>query len=131
MNPSTGVVFSYIPRPELRNRSTTDQRYHDFDEGAGLFEAPGVCLCGSSGEKSDAERKLYDHLKKDLIIPLKTRYRCRECRIPSPTSCFQMSNGAVYDENKDPRFIHSRKIEMLEDLIEAANGHSRSLCLLV
>ena len=34
----------------------------------------------------------------------------------------QMSNGAVYDENKSARFIHNRKLEMLEDLIEAANG---------
>ena len=34
----------------------------------------------------------------------------------------QMANGAVYDENKEARTIHSRKVEMLEDLIEAANG---------
>lgn len=33
-----------------------------------------------------------------------------------------MANGAVYDENKEVRPIHSRKLEMLEDLIEAANG---------
>ena len=33
-----------------------------------------------------------------------------------------MSNGAVYDEEKVPRVIHSRKLEMLEDLLEAANG---------
>ena len=35
-----------------------------------------------------------------------------------------MSNGAVYDENKEARFIHNRKLEMLEDLIESANGQS-------
>ena len=35
-----------------------------------------------------------------------------------------MSNGAVYDENKETRLIHNRKLEMLEDLIEAANGQS-------
>lgn len=33
-----------------------------------------------------------------------------------------MANGAVYDENKEVRAIHSRKLEMLEDLIESANG---------
>lgn len=31
-------------------------------------------------------------------------------------------NGAVYDENKETRVIHRRKLEKLEDLIEAANG---------
>ena len=33
-----------------------------------------------------------------------------------------MANGAAYDENKEARVIHQRKLEMLEDLIEAANG---------
>lgn len=33
-----------------------------------------------------------------------------------------MANGAVYDENKEARTIHQRKLEMLEDLIESANG---------
>ena len=34
----------------------------------------------------------------------------------------QMANGAVYDENGNARFIHERKLDALEDLIEAANG---------
>lgn len=34
----------------------------------------------------------------------------------------QMANGAVYDENRESRLIHNRKLEMLEDLIESANG---------
>jgi hypothetical protein len=34
----------------------------------------------------------------------------------------QMANGAVYDENKEARTIHKHKLQMLEDLIEAANG---------
>ena len=36
----------------------------------------------------------------------------------------QMANGAVYDENGTARHIHDRKLEALEDLIEAANGQS-------
>lgn len=33
-----------------------------------------------------------------------------------------MANGAVYDENGSVKVIHSRKLYMLEDMIEAANG---------
>jgi SNF2 family DNA or RNA helicase len=33
-----------------------------------------------------------------------------------------VANGAVYDENGNARFIHERKLDALEDLIEAANG---------
>lgn len=34
----------------------------------------------------------------------------------------QMANGCVYDENKNVRHIHDRKLDALEDLIESANG---------
>ena len=33
-----------------------------------------------------------------------------------------MANGAVYDDEGDVVYIHDRKLEALEDLIEAANG---------
>lgn len=36
----------------------------------------------------------------------------------------QMANGAVYDEFKAVKNIHNKKLEALEDLIEAANGKS-------
>ena len=32
------------------------------------------------------------------------------------------TDGAVYDENGNVKHIHDRKLEALEDLIEAANG---------
>lgn len=34
----------------------------------------------------------------------------------------QLANGAVYDEFHNVRTIHDRKLDALEDLIEAANG---------
>ena len=34
----------------------------------------------------------------------------------------QMANGAVYDDNGGTVHIHDRKLDALEDLIEAANG---------
>ena len=33
-----------------------------------------------------------------------------------------MANGAVYDDNGSVVIIHDRKLDALEDLIEAANG---------
>ena len=36
----------------------------------------------------------------------------------------QLANGAVYDENQNVKKIHNRKLEALEDLIEASNGKS-------
>ena len=34
----------------------------------------------------------------------------------------QLANGAVYDEFHNVRVLHDRKLDALEDLIEAANG---------
>jgi SNF2 family DNA or RNA helicase len=73
-------------------------------------------------EMSASERKLYDQLKHDLIIPTEDGDIDAANAASLSNKLLQMSNGAVYDENKNPRFIHERKLEMLEDLIEAANG---------
>ncbi len=35
----------------------------------------------------------------------------------------QMANGAVYDEERGVKEIHDAKLDALEDVIEAANGH--------
>ena len=71
---------------------------------------------------SVSERKLYDQLKNDLIIPTEDGDIDAANAASLSNKLLQMSNGAVYDENKETRFIHERKLLMLEDLIESANG---------
>ena len=71
---------------------------------------------------SSSERKLYDQLKTDLIIPTEDGDIDAANAASMSNKLLQMSNGAVYDENHEARFIHERKLEMLEDLIESANG---------
>ena len=71
---------------------------------------------------SSAERKLYDQMKTDLIIPTEEGDIDAANAASLSGKLLQMSNGAVYDENKEARYIHSRKLEMLEDLVESANG---------
>ena len=73
-------------------------------------------------ELNAQEKKLYDQLKKDLIIPLEDGDIDAVNAASLSNKLLQMSNGAVYDENGETRVIHQRKLEMLEDLIEAANG---------
>ena len=63
-------------------------------------------------------------LKEDLIIPTDDGDIDAANAAALSGKLLQMANGAVYDENKEARVIHSRKLEMLDDLIEAANGQS-------
>ena len=123
MNPSTGVVFSYIPRPGSEERIY--ERISDITismKALDYLNLPDCIYVNHEVEMSPSERKLYDQLKHDLIIPTEDSDIDAANAASLSNKLLQMSNGAVYDENKAARFIHNRKLEMLEDLIEAANG---------
>ena len=123
MNPSTGVVFSYIPRPGAEEQIY--DRISDMTismKALDYLDMPECVYVDHKVEMSEAERKLYDQLKKDLIIPLEDGDIDAANAASLSNRLLQMSNGAVYDENGEARLIHSRKLEMLDDLIEAANG---------
>lgn len=123
MNPSTGVVFSYTPRPGAEQQIydkisdiTISMKALDY------MDMPECVFVNHEITMNTAERKLYDQLKQDLIIPLEDGDIDAANAASLSNKLLQMSNGAVYDENKEVRTIHSRKLEMLEDLIESANG---------
>ena len=123
MNPATGVVFSYIPRPGAEQQIY--ERISDITismKAIDHLQMPECLYVNHEVEMDAQERKLYDQLKKDLIIPLEDGDIDAANAASLSNKLLQMSNGAVYDENKEARVIHSRKLEMLEDLIEAANG---------
>ena len=123
MNPSTGVVFSYIPRPGSEERIY--ERISDITismKALDYLNLPDCIYVNHEVEMSPSEQKLYDQLKHDLIIPTEDGDIDAANAASLSNKLLQMSNGAVYDENKAARFIHNRKLEMLEDLIEAANG---------
>ena len=123
MNPSTGVVFSYIPRPGAEERIY--ERISDITismKALDYLNLPECIYVNHEVEMSPSEQRFYDQLKRDLIIPTEDGDIDAANAASLSNKLLQMSNGAVYDENKAARFIHSRKLDMLEDLIEAANG---------
>jgi len=83
-------------------------------------------------QMSGPERKLYDQFQRDRVLPL------LEGALSSPedfnslvagdtaaiaaNKLLQMANGDVYDDKGGVFHIHSRKLDALEDIIEAANG---------
>lgn len=73
---------------------------------------------------SEDEKKLYKKLEKDMLLPLADGEIDAVNAAALSNKLLQMANGAVYDELKETKIIHDRKLEALEDLIEAANGKS-------
>ena len=123
INPSTGVVYSYVPRPGAEEQIY--DRISDITismKAIDYLDMPECVYVNHEVQMNAAERKLYDQLKHDLIIPTEDGDIDAANAASLSNKLLQMSNGAVYDENKTPRFIHNRKLECLEDLIEAANG---------
>ena len=124
MNPNTGVVYSYAPR-EGAEQQIYD-RISDITismKALDYLEMPECVYVNHEVQMSDQEKKLYDQLKNDLIIPLEDGDIDAANAAALSNKLLQLSNGAVYDENGIVRVVHKRKLEMLEDMIEAANGH--------
>ena len=125
MNPQTGIVFQYIPRP-----GADEQIYRRISDitismkALDYLSLPDCISVQHEVEMSGPERKLYDQLRTDLIIPTDDGDIDAANAASLSNKLLQMANGAVYDENREVRFIHNRKLEMLEDLIESANGQS-------
>lgn len=71
---------------------------------------------------SPKERKLYDDFQKDMVLSIDDEELDAANAASLSNKLLQMANGAVYGEDKKVIPIHDRKLDALEDLVEAANG---------
>ena len=68
------------------------------------------------------ERKIYDDFQRDMVVNLQGEELDAVNAAALSGKLLQMANGAVYGENRKVLHIHDRKLDTLEDLMEAANG---------
>ena len=71
----------------------------------------------------DGEKQQYESMKKNLILPYleNEAITAANAAALSGKIC-QMANGAVYSDEGSVAHIHDRKLDALEDIIEAAQG---------
>lgn len=125
INPQTGIVFQYVPRPGAEEQIY--QRISDITismKALDYLQMPECIFTKHEVEMNSQEKKLYEMLARDLLIPLEDGDIDAANAAALSGKLLQMANGAVYDENGSAREIHSHKMEALEDLLEAANGQS-------
>lgn len=72
---------------------------------------------------SDKARAQYEQLERDLLLPMAGADIVANTAAVLSNKLLQMANGAAYDEQRGVREIHNVKLDALEDVIEAANGH--------
>lgn len=73
---------------------------------------------------SKEEKDIYKTLKKDLVLEAKNDKVITAVNAAALSNKLsQMANGAVYSEDKDICVFHDRKLDALEDIVEASTGN--------
>ena len=73
-------------------------------------------------EMSAKEQKAYNRFSKEMVLSLNGEELDAVNAAALSNKLQQMANGAVYGEERKVLLSHDRKLDALEDLIEAANG---------
>ena len=117
-------VYSWKPRPgaeqEIYRRIgdiTVSMKSVDF------LKMPECVINRVPVAMDSNERDLYDEMKTELVLSLGDDIIDAKNAAALSGKLTQMSNGAVYSEAGDAIRLHDRKLDALEDLIEAANGN--------
>lgn len=117
------VIFSYKPLPGAEQRIydkisdiTISMRSTD------LLRMPELVSSEYSVRLSDEERKRYDALKQDLVLQLPDGEITAANAAALTGKLCQMANGAIYTDDGGTVNLHDRKLDALEDIIEAAGG---------
>ena len=125
-NPYTGVVYNYVPLPgaeEAIYKKISDisvsMKAKDF-----LPDLPKCLTVNHTVEMSPSERKLYDEMKKELVLTVDGEEIDAANAAVLSGRLLEMANGAVYNKDHEVISIHDRKLEMLSDLIEEAVGQN-------
>ena len=71
---------------------------------------------------SAKEAEVYKRLKKEMVLSLQDGEVTAANAASLSGKLTQMANGAVYDDDGEVIELHKRKLDALEDLIEAQNG---------
>ena len=115
------VIFSYKPLPGAEQRIydqisdiTISMRSTD------LLQMPELVSSEYTVRLSDEERQRYDALKQDLVLQLPDGEITAANAAALTGKLCQMANGAIYTDDGSTITIHDRKLDALEDIIEAA-----------
>ena len=73
-------------------------------------------------ELPESARKAYDTLERELVLPMKDEAITAQNAAVLAGKLLQLSNGAIYTEDRGYIEVHTAKLDALEDLIEQANG---------
>lgn len=117
------VIYSYKPKEgaeekiyELISDICISMKAADY------LDMPKLVSSQVEVKMNARERKLYEDFERDMVLHLKDGDLDAVNAASLSGKLVQMANGAVYGENRKVHLIHDRKLDALENIIEAANG---------
>lgn len=117
------IVYSYKPIPGaegmIYNRIsdiTISMKATDY------LKMPELVSSRYEVQMDDKEKQKYEEFKKDLVLEIEEGEITAANAASLSGKLSQMANGAVYSDDLAVMQIHDRKLDALEDIIEAANG---------
>lgn len=117
------LVYSYKPLPDAEQ-----QIYEKISDITVSMKAidhlhmPELLPNEYPVQLSDTEQETYKRFKSEWILEMQDTEITAANAASLSNKLSQLANGAVYDDTGAVIPIHSRKLDALEDLIEAANG---------
>ncbi|XCB30424.1 DEAD/DEAH box helicase [Arcanobacterium hippocoleae] len=86
------------------------------------LQLPPLTLTTTPVTLEAKERKVYERLKSDLVVELDGATIDAGNAAALSGKLLQLASGAIYTAGGDWVSVHERKLDALEDLVEAANG---------
>jgi len=117
------VIFSY--KPLLGAEQRIYDKISDITismKSTDHLKMPELVSSEYTVQLSDDEKKRYDELKQDLVLQLPGGDITAANAAALTGKLCQMANGAIYTDDGSTVTIHDRKLDALEDIIEAAGG---------
>lgn len=125
MNPYTGVVFSYVPLPGAEEAIYS--RIGDISvsmKALDYLDMPEQVFVSHYVDMDEDERAAYDCMKNELLVQMDGDTIDAANAAVLSGKLLQMANGAIYNDQKEMKVLHDKKLEALSDLIEQANGQN-------
>lgn len=117
------IIYSYKPQPyaqELIYRQISDITISM--KSTDHLQMPELISSQYEVKLSKEERQRYEELKKDLVLQLPDGEVTAANAASLTGKLSQLANGAIYADTGDTIEFHDRKLDALEDILEAANG---------
>ena len=117
------IIYSYKPMPYAE-----DAIYRKISDvtismkSTDHLKMPELISSKYEVRLSEEERVRYEELKSQLVLQLPEGEVTAANAASLTGKLVQLANGAIYSDDGDTVEFHNRKLDALEDIIEAANG---------